>query len=71
MILLYVYTVDSGFTDAEKGDGAEYTCVRKMGAPVPAKHIVGFSEVHKTFKCIVISYISVFLWALAMYCSGE
>ena len=49
MLLGHVYRVDPGFGNAQKGDIPENSCVREMSAPIPAVHIMGFSDMAESF----------------------
>ena len=53
MYLAYIYGVDPGFGNAQKGNAAEDSGVRKMSAPVPAIHIMGFPDMAEAFPGIL------------------
>ena len=56
---------DPSFVDPQKRDTAEDPVVRKMRAPVPSEHIVGFPEMHESLVSIVIPDIAVLLICLS------
>ena len=47
MLLPDIDAVQSGAGDTQQSYFPENTCVRQVGAPVPAKHTVGFPDVDK------------------------
>ena len=61
MSLPDIDTADPSFFNPQKRDTTEDPGVRKMRAPVPPEHIVGFSQMHEALVSIVISDIAVLL----------
>ena len=50
-----IYGVNTGFPDAEKSHITEDTGIRQMSAPVPAVHIVGFSDMAESVPGVFAS----------------
>ena len=59
MFLPDVNAVNPSLLDPQNINFPEYSCVGKMCSPVPAEHIVGFSQMHKSFICIFVPDISI------------
>ena len=75
MELHNLYSINSCCINSKQAYRSEYSCIRKVCAPVPAKHTVSFSNVNKAVHCILSSsgwclfecICYVFIWRVEIY----
>ena len=56
MILSDIYAVNTSFINTKQGNRAENTCIRQVCPPIPAEHVMRFSQMHKSFVCIFVPH---------------